>query len=55
MAGIDALGPIVVVPSLMTVPFRGELHAAADIDVALVGEFVLVIHVAEDGIGNPRM
>ena len=55
MAGVDALGLIVVVPSVMTVPFRGELHTAADIDVTLVGEFVLVIHIAEYGIGNPGM
>src|SRR5678815_5751141 len=39
----------------MTVPFGGELHTAADIDVTLVGEFVLVIHIAEYGVGNTRM
>ena len=55
VSGGDGLRPEVVVPSVMVMPNGGELHAISDIDIALVREFVLVIHVAEYGIGNPRV
>src|SRR5260370_1362540 len=53
VAGADVLTAEVVVPAVVMMPAGGELHAVSDIDIALVGEFVLIIHVAEDGIGNP--
>ena len=48
----DGLRPEVVVPSVVVMSTAGELHPVSDIDVAFIGEFVLVIHVAQYGIGN---
>ena len=53
VAGGDALGAEVVIPAIVMMPPGGKPHAVSDIDVALVREFVLVIHVAQDRIGNP--
>ncbi len=35
------------------VPARGEAHSASEIDVALVRELVLVVHVAQDRVRDP--
>ena len=55
VAGARGQRAVVVVPSLMRVPLGGEPDSVADVDVARIGELVLVVHVAQHGIGDPRV
>ena len=55
VAGVDRLDVEIVVEPFVRVPAGGELDAVADVDVALVGELVLVVQVAKHRVECQRV